>query len=51
MQHSLRRSELDVNRGSYENTEAALTAAAHKEIAYLERSVQPLREAVASGPH
>ncbi|KAJ3754459.1 kinase-like domain-containing protein [Lentinula raphanica] len=37
-----RRSELDVNRGPYENTEVALTAAARKEIAYLERFGQPL---------
>ncbi|KAI1797444.1 kinase-like domain-containing protein [Ganoderma leucocontextum] len=37
-----RRSELDVNRGPYENAEAALAAAAHKEIAYLERFGQPL---------
>ncbi|KAH8916403.1 hypothetical protein BT69DRAFT_1228530 [Atractiella rhizophila] len=37
-----RRSQLDVNRGPYENAEAALAAAARKEIAYLERFGQPL---------
>ncbi|ETW78748.1 hypothetical protein HETIRDRAFT_386942 [Heterobasidion irregulare TC 32-1] len=37
-----RRSHLDVNRGPYENAEAALAAAARKEIAYLERFGQPL---------
>ncbi|KAG6851918.1 hypothetical protein C0991_004974 [Blastosporella zonata] len=37
-----RRSELDVNRGPYENAEAALAAVARKEIAYLERFGQPL---------
>ncbi|KAF9562413.1 hypothetical protein CPC08DRAFT_742207 [Agrocybe pediades] len=37
-----RRSQLDVNRGPYENVETALAAAALKEIAYLERFGQPL---------
>ncbi|KAJ2912896.1 hypothetical protein MD484_g7518, partial [Candolleomyces efflorescens] len=37
-----RRSQLDVNRGPYENVEVALAAAAHKEITYLERFGQPL---------
>ncbi|KAG6895269.1 hypothetical protein C0992_002297 [Termitomyces sp. T32_za158] len=37
-----RRSQLDVDRGPYENVEAALAAAACKEAAYLERFGQPL---------
>ncbi|EJT96640.1 hypothetical protein DACRYDRAFT_97541 [Dacryopinax primogenitus] len=37
-----RRSQLDVNRGPYKNTEEALAAPALKEIAYLERFGQPL---------
>ncbi|KAJ3570443.1 hypothetical protein NP233_g4388 [Leucocoprinus birnbaumii] len=37
-----RRSQLDVNRGPYENPEEALAAAARKEIAYLERFGRPL---------
>ncbi|KAF9552404.1 hypothetical protein CPC08DRAFT_646941 [Agrocybe pediades] len=38
-----RRSQLDVNRGPYENVEAVLAAPALKEIAYLERFGQPLQ--------
>ncbi|KJA25351.1 hypothetical protein HYPSUDRAFT_64929 [Hypholoma sublateritium FD-334 SS-4] len=37
-----RRSELDVDRGPYENAKAALVAAARKELAYLEKFGQPL---------
>ncbi|PPQ73152.1 hypothetical protein CVT26_014818 [Gymnopilus dilepis] len=37
-----RRSQLDVDRGPYENAQAALTAAAQKEIAYLQRFGRPL---------
>ncbi|KAG6888613.1 hypothetical protein C0995_007042 [Termitomyces sp. Mi166 len=37
-----RRLQLDVNRGSYENAEAALVAVARKELAYLEQFDQPL---------
>ncbi|KAJ7768380.1 protein kinase subdomain-containing protein PKL/CAK/Fmp29 [Mycena metata] len=38
-----RRSQLDVNRGPYENAEAALVAAARKELAYLEQFGRPLQ--------
>ncbi|KAJ7731138.1 protein kinase subdomain-containing protein PKL/CAK/Fmp29 [Mycena maculata] len=37
-----RRSQLDVDRGPYENAEAALVAAARKELAYLEQFGRPL---------
>ncbi|KAH9984925.1 hypothetical protein BJV77DRAFT_1062084 [Russula vinacea] len=37
-----RRSQLDVDRGPYESAEAALIAAARKELAYLEQFGQPL---------
>ncbi|KAF8189311.1 kinase-like domain-containing protein [Pholiota molesta] len=37
-----RRTELDVYRGPYQSAEAALAAAAHKEIAYLKHFGQPL---------
>ncbi|KAJ7665061.1 protein kinase subdomain-containing protein PKL/CAK/Fmp29 [Mycena polygramma] len=37
-----RRSQLDVDRGPYENAEAALARGAHKEHAYLARFGQPL---------
>lgn len=37
-----RRSQLEVGRGPYETAEAALAAAARKEIAYLERFGRPL---------
>ncbi|KAF8154516.1 hypothetical protein B0H34DRAFT_716832 [Crassisporium funariophilum] len=37
-----RRSQLKVERGPYENAEAALVAAAHKELAYLKQFGQPL---------
>ncbi|KAJ8489113.1 hypothetical protein ONZ51_g3133 [Trametes cubensis] len=37
-----RRSHLDVDRGPYENAEAALAAVAYKEAAYLERFGRPL---------
>ncbi|KAF9786065.1 protein kinase subdomain-containing protein PKL/CAK/Fmp29 [Thelephora terrestris] len=37
-----RRSQLDVDRGPYENAEAALVAAARKEMAYLEKFGRPL---------
>ncbi|CAA7263328.1 unnamed protein product [Cyclocybe aegerita] len=37
-----RRSQLDVDRGPYENAEAALVAGARKELAYLERFGRPL---------
>ncbi|EPQ52401.1 hypothetical protein GLOTRDRAFT_47759 [Gloeophyllum trabeum ATCC 11539] len=37
-----RRSQLDINRGPYENPEAALVRGAYKELAYLERFGQPL---------
>ncbi|KAI0087490.1 kinase-like domain-containing protein [Irpex rosettiformis] len=38
-----RRSQLDVNRGPYKSAEAALVAAARKELAYLERFGRPLQ--------
>ncbi|KDR80936.1 hypothetical protein GALMADRAFT_153330 [Galerina marginata CBS 339.88] len=38
-----RRSQLDVDRGPYENAEAALVAAARKELAYLEKFGRPLQ--------
>ncbi|KAJ7076062.1 protein kinase subdomain-containing protein PKL/CAK/Fmp29 [Mycena belliarum] len=37
-----RRSQLDVDRGPYESAEAALVAAARKELAYLEQFGRPL---------
>ncbi|KAG5728151.1 hypothetical protein E4T56_gene19283 [Termitomyces sp. T112] len=37
-----RRAELDVNRGPYQSAEAALAAAAYKEMAYLKQFGQPL---------
>ncbi|KAJ6587357.1 protein kinase subdomain-containing protein PKL CAK Fmp29 [Mycena sp. CBHHK59/15] len=37
-----RRSQLDMDRGPYENAEAALVAAARKELAYLEKFGRPL---------
>ncbi|KAF8992666.1 hypothetical protein BDQ17DRAFT_1369179 [Cyathus striatus] len=37
-----RRSQLDVDRGPYESVEAALVAAARKELAYLEQFGRPL---------
>ncbi|KIK20210.1 hypothetical protein PISMIDRAFT_106239 [Pisolithus microcarpus 441] len=37
-----RRSQLDVDRGPYENAEAALVRGAEKELAYLERFGRPL---------
>ncbi|KAF4605407.1 hypothetical protein EYR40_004191 [Pleurotus pulmonarius] len=37
-----RRSQLDVDRGPYETAEAALVAAARKELAYLEKFGRPL---------
>ncbi|TBU29340.1 protein kinase subdomain-containing protein PKL/CAK/Fmp29 [Dichomitus squalens] len=37
-----RRSQLDVDRGPYENAQAALAAPAYKELAYLERFGRPL---------